>query len=339
LSFLVISHRHDLIPFAFRLKNQGSKTELVICTERFEKAWEGKFDCVIPARETRHLENLGPVLEMAQSGEVTVISDNRKVSEMFHGVETFYGIQEVEEYNAPSSLLRIGGWWRDGELHNPHILVCDLGTWPGGYGPEDLGGLTLIRIDSDNATTLLEFIKPILHLLSESYPDFQGLTQVGVTESASGELVPEGLQLGWPTLHSHAYVSELESLASHLEGELEPLPSRVVTVVPVSLPPWPLWEGAADEAVELKGLTPKQIGQVFWHDVQLDSSSRTLRSAGLDGLLGVTRGAAHSPQLSRSRALQLALALQVPEKQLRPDAGASVELVLAQLEARLGILV
>ena len=338
MSFLVVSHRHDLIPFAYRLKNQGSKTELVICTERFEKAWEGKFDTIIPARETRHLENLGPALEMARAGEVVVLSDNYKVGDMFQGVETFYGTQRVEEYNAPTSLLRIGGWWSDGKLQNPHLLVCDLGAWPGGYGPATLGGLTLIRVEGDNATTLSEFIEPVLHLLRSKY-DFRGLVQVGVTETASGELSVEGVTLGWPFLQAHAYVSELDDFATHLQGEQVCLPQKTVAVVPISLPPWPLRTGVSPEGVELKGLTPKQIGQVFWHDVQLDSEKRTLHSAGLDGLLGVARGAAHNPQLARSKAVALALTLQVPEKQIRPDFGGAVDTVLAQLEARLGIVV
>ena len=82
MTYLVVSHDHSLIPFAYRLKLQGHETELLIKSERYEGAWEGKFDHILAAKEINK-ENLGPTLDLAKAGEVTVVSDNRKTSRMF----------------------------------------------------------------------------------------------------------------------------------------------------------------------------------------------------------------------------------------------------------------
>ena len=346
MSFLVVSHRHELIPFAYRLKNQGEKTELVVCTPRFEKAWEGKFDRILPAKEVSRT-NLEPTLELARAGQVTVLSNNHKTSKMFNEVDSFYGTCEVEEYPKPSSLLRVGGWWEGGELHNPHLLIYDLGAWPGGYGPNVPGGMTLIRVEPSQVPLLLEAIEPLTTLLQEKYW-FQGLLQASLKESLLGQLEIEGVELGWPFLQSHAFLSELESFSSLLLKEPVELPQKVVTVVPVSLHPWPVefeWNGPdrqprlrSPESLPIGGLSSKQISQVFWHDVQLDIEQRTIKTGGLDGLLGIARGAAHTPHLARKRAMTLALSMTVPEKQVRPDAAGAVSEALAQLEERLGVV-
>jgi len=337
MSFLVVSHEHALIPFAYRLKLQGSPTELVVCSERFEKAWEGKFDHILPAKEVSK-SNLAPSLELTKAGEVITLSDNRKTSKMFEGVANFFGVTQMKEYPQPNSVLRLGAWFDGDAFQLPHLLICDMGAWPGGYGPAQLGGLTLVRLDSENDNLFHEFTSPIRELLRTEYP-FRGLVQVGLTEDQTGRPEIQGVQCGWPFLHSHAFVSELPSLATLLESGEGELPRRIVTVVPVSLPPWPLRAqvGKARPPVEIEGLTPKQLAQVFWHDVRLDPVKRKVSSGGLDGLLGVARGAAHTPELARSRALAVALSVRVPEKQVRPDAGALVPGVLAELEARLGI--
>ena len=201
----------------------------------------------------------------------------------------------------------------------------------------------MVRLQGDNEQLFHQFTEPIRDLLRDQY-QFRGLVQVGFREGPTGGLEIQGIECGWPFLHTHAFVSELESLADLLEGKTVELPQRIVQVVPVSLPPWPLvirpketGVPSLKESREVEGLTPKQLAQVFWHDVQLDPVKRKVASGGLDGLLGVTRGAAHTPELARSRCLAIALAIQVPEKQFRPDAGALVPQVLAEFEARLGI--
>ena len=349
MSFLVVSHQHELIPFAYRLKHQGHNTQLLVCSERFEKAWEGKFDHFMPAADVNK-ENLEPTLEMAKRGEVTVLSDNRSTSRMFEGVETFYGICEMEEYPLPRGPLRFGGWFNGEEIVNQHVIVCDEGAWPGGLGPQRLGGLTLIRL-SDEHSMLLDQVSAGLMDLWRSKYKFQGLVQIGIEETAQGEVVVQGVQCGWPTLQSHAFVSELEDFAGLLAGDSVELPQRVVVVVPISIPPWPVLiresrrkHESREGPVELtasrpvEGLTPKQVAQVFWHDVVLNTDDKTISSGGLDGLLGVARGAAGNVALARARAVGIAAALRVDEKQCRPDVGALVDQALAGIETRFGIV-
>jgi hypothetical protein len=338
MGYLVVSHEHGLIPFAYRLKLQGYKTELVVSSERFEHSWEGKFDHILPAKEVNK-ENLGPSLELAKAGNVTVLSDNRKTSSMFEGVESFFGVTEIEEYPKPQSIVRLGGWFDGEAFQNPHLLICDVGVWPGGYGPVQLGGLTLIRLDAENHNLFHEFIAPVRDLLLEKYK-FQGLVQAGLQEDSSGRPEVQGVQCGWPFLQSHAFLSELENFAGLLDHETVELPRKIVTVVPVSVPPWPMivYRGPPIPEREVGGLTPKQMSKVFWHDVQLDSVKRKVRSGGLDGLLGVTRGAADTPDLARSRSLAIALTIQVPEKQVRPDAGCLVAQTIAEFEGKLGVV-
>jgi len=79
---------------------------------------------------------------------------------------------------------------------------------------------------------------------------------------------------------------------------------------------------------------------MFWFDVLVDHEARKLRTAGLDGLLAVATGAADSsPALARARALELAVRLEIPEKQWRADTGLTVEAVLSTLEDRFGVVV
>jgi hypothetical protein len=40
---LVISHRHHLLPFAWRLKQEGCEVDVIIDRDSYEKAWEGRF--------------------------------------------------------------------------------------------------------------------------------------------------------------------------------------------------------------------------------------------------------------------------------------------------------
>ena len=80
------------------------------------------------------------------------------------------------------------------------------------------------------------------------------------------------------------------------------------------------------------------MGRVFWHDVQVDPEAGKLTTAGLDGLVGVVRGAADTSELALVRALEVALRIELPEKQFRSDAGRRVQSVLSELEGRFGVL-
>jgi len=175
--------------------------------------------------------------------------------------------------------------------------------------------------------------------------DFRGLVSADVEQSLeTGLLHVTRWEAGWPWLHTHAWLSELENLGAvlsgtpphHAEG------SRYVVALPVTIPPWPVWPVqsqaiAATPVVE--GLTKQELGKLFWHDVVVDAESQVLQGAGLDGLLGVARGSAHSFELARVQALDLANRIQVLGKQFRPDVGSSVPGVLGVLELQYGLRV
>jgi hypothetical protein len=186
-------------------------------------------------------------------------------------------------------------------------------------------------------------VEPLAELAGER---FQGLVQFDLdfkTEDGSPEV--SGMEAGWPFLHTHAFVSELEDFADLLGGAtLVPtdqiLPRKFVTVLPLSRPPWPTRKAKFRfELAPIGGLTGEQMARVFWHDVQADQEAGTLSTAGLDGLIGVVRGAANTNELALLRALEVALRVQLPEKQFRSDAGRQVQSALAELEGRFDVLI
>jgi hypothetical protein len=162
---------------------------------------------------------------------------------------------------------------------------------------------------------------------------YQGLVAMGI-ESREGRVTVTAPTLGWHPLHAHAFVSELESLGAVLGGAEVHFPKRFVCVVPVSVPPWP--SPAAQEIAEqpIGGLSRDQSGQVFFHDMRIVEGQPQV--AGLDGLVLVARGSADQFELARGKAQSLAGAVQLVEKQWRPDFGGGVTTVLAGLE-QLGI--
>ena len=81
------------------------------------------------------------------------------------------------------------------------------------------------------------------------------------------------------------------------------------------------------------------MSRTFFHDIQADQESRALQTAGLDGWVGVTRGAADSFELAQARALEAVAGLQFPEKQFRQDVGQRVRHVLGLLEEQWGLVV
>jgi len=243
--------------------------------------------------------------------------------------------------------LRPGGWFDGENLHGHHLLVVDRGAWPGGMGPAIDSGLTMVRIDVPETVWMVD-------QLAEKWTDelkssgFRGLVQLNLNfQTETGEPEVNGMQAGWPFLHTHAFLSELEDFAGLLAEDTPSatrpaqtlLPRKFVTALPVSRPPWPTRKARFRfDLAPIGGLTPEQMGRVFWHDVQVDPEAQKLTTAGLDGLVGVCRGAADTNELALVRALEVALRLALPEKQFRSDAGRRTQSVLSELEGRYGVL-
>lgn len=331
MGYLVISHRHELIPIANRLKSQGGETDLIVWRQRFERAWDGYINPTISrARGEISEETLDVCREAVANGETSLITN-------VYNLTGFTGrvFGRLEPQTLPASPIRIGGWW-DGGLRAPHILFYDMGAWTQGMGAWIPGCVTMLLPPGEvDVETLEDLMRPITERLKAQ--DFKGLFNTDIivsTEDAS--LAFHGLDAGWPFLQTHAFVSELENLGGLIEGEAPVFTqgTRFVVAIPVTVPPYPA-DGKARE-FPIEGLTPKDIANYFWHDVTVDKEHGKLDSAGLDGLLGVARGAAWNNELARARALQRAAAMRVPEKQFRVDAAAHVGEWLGVIEQEFG---
>lgn len=337
MKFLVASTRHELLPLHHRLRREGHDSEVVVWRARYEKAWDGQVRKVLRHTDgSLSAEALAPAVEEATKGKLAVVTTVRRMAEVFEGSPLVY--RDLPPVGSLRDRLCFGGWWEGGELVCPHLLVVDWGAWTGGLGPAVPGALTLIRLHDRPIPGLLG---PVLTEVTGHIPaGWRGLVMFDAVEDhTTGEMRLGGLQAGWPWLHTQAFVAEMDNLGNTLAGtEMPFLTRRFVTVVPVTMPPWPNEKGApVPEGVEVGGLTPLQQGRLMWFDIQVDRAARKLRTAGLDGLLAVAVGSSNStPALARARSLELAARLEVPGKQFRADAGGAVDGVLATLEDRWG---
>lgn len=333
--FLVVSHAHGLLPFAHRLKLENQDVEALVVAPRFEKAWAGKLRKVLRnSQGDINPETLGPVVAKAEAGDLVVLIDSHQTETVFSNAKLKYGTLRTD--SKPQSVLRAGVWFDGEKPHLHHALIVDAGVWPGGLGPNELGGLTLIRVDSPGAIDYLDRIcqKQYQELKARG---FKGIAQFGLNfRTQSGEVEVSGLEAGWPFLHTHAFLSELEGFGDLMRGTgKSSLPLKFVTALPLTMPPWPNRKAAPRRPIKVGGLTPQQMSRVFWHDITVEGTE--IRTAGLDGLIGVVRTAADSSELSRLKALEIATRAEIPEKQYRVDVGQRVQWTLAELERSFGL--
>ena len=334
--------RHELLPLAHRLKREGQEVEALVWRPQYERAWEGSVAKLARHSDgTLHKSALQPHVEAAHRGELTVVTNVHRLGELFAAAPRLFPVLEGREgKEEPRDHLLLGGWFTGEEIRAAHLLVADWGAWTGGLGPPVLGGLTLVRLSESG---LPAFLRGALQQVSERLKQagFKGLFHFDVEEiPATGEIRLHGLSAGWPWLHTQAFVAELRSLSDTLLQQTPTLLHKYVSVLPLSIPPWPSEKNTKlAVGLPIEGLTAQQQGRCFWYDIQVDTASKKLRTAGLDGLLAVATGASDStPALARSRALELAGRLQVQGKQFRPDLGATVDAALAGLEERWGFV-
>jgi len=349
VKFLVASLRSELLPLAHQLRSEGHEVETLVWRARYETAWDGEI-----SKLARHTDGtlmateLRPQVEQATSGELSVITTVRRVAELFHAAKHRYVVENLGD--PPGDVLHLGGWFDGERISAPHLLVSDWGAWTGGQGPRCLGGLTLLRLggmpsEVGGPRELPQVAAGAAQAATERMKSasFQGLFHFAMKEDAqTGAMQMTGLSAGWPWLQTQAFLAEMPEIGSFLSGgKLPELPARFVTVIPVSIPPYPNEKRSEmPSGVAIEGLTPQQQGRAYWFDIRVDHEARKLRTAGLDGLLCVATGASNStPALARARALELAQKMQVPEKQYRMDAAAQVDAALCTLEERWGIVV
>lgn len=339
MSFLLVSHRHGLLPLAHRLRSQGADVEVLVWKKRFEKAWGGRVSSILRGSEHEiHRDSLQGLSDRVREEGRLVLSDvppSSPVKEIFEGRGLF---REEGEPFYPGSDIRLGGWFDGERLQGLHLLVYDLGAWPGGLGAQVPGGLTLVRPQPSfrGREELEEMLKPVEAALKPL--SFRGLVNVGLARSEeTGGLTLKGLEAGFPPLHWDAFLSSLGNTQALLEGGEPPrLEAKYTVVLPVSVPPWPS-PGTSGREVKIEGVPPQIQGWFFWYDVQMRENPPELWTAGLDGLVGVARGEGENFETARLHAVGLAGQLWVPERQFRGDAGGRVALTLAQLE-NLGVV-
>jgi len=353
MKFLVLSHTHSLLPFAYRLQLQGHEVQPVVTVSAFEAAWHGKMD-PSPRDQKGRLDSAWLDKLIVDSKDCTILTDDWKMQEKFRAAgvpaEHLFGVSQ-QHHTVAEGLphpLRFGGWFDGTRLQAHHVLIVDRGAWPGGMGPLIDGALTLVRVDKEETRWMLESLAEVqLEELRES--GFRGLVQFGMNfQTTTGDPMVDGVVAGWPFLQTHAFLSELEDFSALLSGEAIPestdplqlIPRKFVTVLPVSRPPWPTRKARFRfDLVPVDGLTFEQMARVFWHDVQVDQEAAKITTAGLDGLIGVIRGAADTSELALARALEVALRVRLPEKQFRSDSGRLVQSTLSELEGRFGVLI
>lgn len=345
--FLVVTQRHGLIPLAHRLRLGGHEVDLITWQHAYEQSWSGSFARTVRGSKG-HLnrDSLKTVLRTTAETDAVLLHDVPVVGRAVktHAKEIVsYGQQKMAD--APKNVLRLGAWFDGEQFTHRHLLLYDMGAWPGNVGPQIPGGVTLVNEDP-----------PALRELLDSRADemkaagFRGLCQVGARPSEEGSWDPDGLWAGWPPLHTHAFVSELENFAEVLtRGAAPDLSFHVVVVIPMSVQPYPWLDfvpyrllanldlGALGRSLPIEVPDPELLGKVFWHDVVVDPEGKRLRTGAMDGLIGVARGAGTTPTSARSRAVAVAGSVDIDGLQWRPDVGARADIQLAELE-KAGIL-
>lgn len=345
---LVLSYKHHMLPVAHRLRLEGVDVEVAswkgvvqpgtrkVKENRFDRAWAGLTERVMKSSEITP-DFVAASQDLAADSKMVVLTDHLTASEEFSRAARLF--PRIEPEVAPESVLRLGAWWNGDGFEAPHLLYVDPTAWPMGLGPGPEGAMALVRLDDSLQALFAELTEPIREALGRGdRVGFRGLVQFGLfLDAADGVPQLRGGELGWPWLHTHAFLHDLSNLSRVvLEDDRPNLESKYVVVVPVTMPPWPWPDGKAPE-VPVGGLTTQRQGQVFWHDVQVKDGQ--LWTAGLDGLVGVCRGSAETPELARSRALDLAAAIDIPHKQYRPDAVQSLSMALSGLEQAFGLVV
>ncbi len=319
---LVASNQHGLLPFAWRLKKEGADVEVLVFNDKYEKAWGGLCDKIIQGhgKSRKRFEVLG---EVAKDGGMAVLTDCPKGMKVFSQAKSLFGVLEnSSEGKGPFAL----GAWFDGEKFIlEHLLLQEWGLWPGGYGPEVLGGAILRR----GATVLHQHFTTLVEPLRQN--GFKGLVSIQVMFAEGGKPVLGRMEFGWRSIHTEAFISDLSSLSDLLEGKESFLEQTFVVAVPVTIPPYPIRPESyhAKETV-VGGIGSEDTKNLFFHDFKTNGSHE-VETAGLDGFVAVARGSSHSLDLARARALSLAAKIQIPEKQVRLDVGINSGLLLGQL--------
>jgi len=173
--------------------------------------------------------------------------------------------------------------------------------------------------------------------------DYRGLVKVGVVPRWGRDGEPQepevvGYQAGWNFLQAHAFFAEAGDgetppFSAVLAGATPEFLHRFTVALPVSIPPYPYRGEAGASSADLsisKGAV--KCGKFYWHDMMVEDGN--IKTAGLDGLVGVVRSSGQSLKLARDMAVSYASLLKLHELQFRVDGGCGVDAALAIREAK-----
>lgn len=314
---LVISHEHALLPFAYRARKQGCEVEVLIGNPRYRAAWEGRLPKLdLPAAPPD--EQYAAVRDLVAEQGITVLTDSRKWTEALAGLPGVFGVGPHEAHDPAPVEIAVGGWWTGEAWTRRHVLIVERGIWPGGLGPA-LPGAILCAHPAEWPEAWEAALQRIEDPLKSA--SFLGLAQAVVRLTPGGGWEHSGFEAGWPLFHAHAALADPEaSVPALLRGEPE-APPPFAALLPVSVPPWP-HRAHAKEAPRPIDLPHDLTRWVFFHDLAI--VGRSLRTAGLGGLIGVARGVGRTPAGALLGAHNVAQRIGVAEKQYRTDGGQQI---------------
>jgi len=339
---IVISREHKLLPLAHRLRNvEHWPIEVVVWKRSYENAWQGMLEKdTLGSKHEIHESSVSAWIDRVSDGSLVALHDVPKLEGVFNSNFVFPIL--VQEANLEPSSVRLGFWWDGEEARLPHLLVYDMGAWPGGKGRKVPGGLTLITVSSDSETLWRELFDQHEFQLGSSgfkglVTGFRGLVNVGLIEDR-GKLVLQGWELGWPDLHTQTFMGAIEGSWGELlvNGVMPSFSKKFTVALPLSVPPWPGSPNIAAQGRSLKGveidLNHKLHKHVYWHDVSVDVEEKTLYTAGLDGLVGVVHVSSDSFENALQKCLGISNLVGLPDKQYRSDIGGGVRMLESQLQ-------
>lgn len=329
--YVILSRKHGLHHVGRWLAKEGdpSHTHVASLREPYHKrAWAGLLDRArLPTRKRgQRLEEWLGALPWAgelATGAAALLTDDAKVTQAAQvvGWPVVYGA--IPTIGSTRSPIALGGWWTGDTLMAPHWAVRDWGLWPGGMGPAELGGVTLIT----GPRHPVELLEPFGDALRGA--QFRGMVALDLDWDGEAKGWRSGaLRAGWPPFHTHLWLWGQAHVGSALLGQPSASPAYLVAA-PVSVPPYPF---NAERGPVPIGTQPSQNGShLVLFDVALEGGQ--LRTAGLDGLVALVCGRGATFAAAQRQAAVAVTGFAVAEAQFRPDTGASVYNFVADLEA------
>lgn len=333
--FIVLSHSHSLLPFAWLLREEGHNVLTVVDNLWYERTWEGRLEKMWAGKTKGDEEEevWGATVLGARRANAPVLTDSRRWSARFEGYDRLYGVVKGEGHLRAQML---GFWWDGSSATLTHLLLEDQGLWPGGLGPRYVAGATVLA--GGWPDSWWEALAPVFESLSRA--GYRGWVRAQLSLAEDPQEVKEvgGWRAGWFPGQAHAAVANLKpGLSPLLMGQPAEFQYRHSVALMVSQPPFPTRsrDRSARGGIPLPEPTQGPGARILWHDVTWDGEEGA-RTAGTDGLTAWVVGSAHSLWLARQRALHAAgvVSKALPEAQVRTDVAASVDQIEGVLEQK-----